>query len=537
MNFDRISVPDGAVVPSPDGGISVAGKALTLLASKAFERLSFTFTEEHLTHLLTVARTDTNSRQDRMVAGMLLDNAVISARGEFPLCQDTGIANVFAWKDQGVRTDRDDADSLSDGISDAYRNRNLRLSTTVPSSLFEEADPGNNLPAEILVNACPAPATEADTTYRFLFCAKGGGSSNKTSLFQGTKAILNERAFVAHLEREIPKLGTAACPPYSIACVVGGLSPEQNLLALKLATAGYFDRELPGWDYRVLGSKPFRDAAMERTVLGIAEETGLGAQFGGKALAVSARVLRLPRHGASCPVSIGVSCSAHRNLLGYVDREGLWLERTVSDPLTLPGLADAIAETRGLALESVPLVLSPDMRENAKTLAGLKPGTAVVLTGKILVARDAAHARWSALLAAGKPLPDYVTRYPVFYAGPAQTPPGRATGSVGPTTAGRMDDYAEELMSRGAALVTLAKGNRSGKWTEACARYGATYLGTVGGAAALIADRYVSSSEIVDYPDLGMEAVRLLEVTGLPAFVVTNSDGRDLYEEIREGKT
>jgi fumarate hydratase class I len=541
MNFDRIG--SHGAEPSYDGAsLTIPREALASLAAQAFDRLSFTFTAEHLEQLLRVATTETNSRQDRMVAGMLLENAAIASRGVFPICQDTGIANVFAWKGQAIRTAGGDGDALSEGIADTYKNRNLRLSTTIPSSLFEESDPGTNMPAQILIQADDTDSANRaheganSPAYRFLFCAKGGGSSNKTSLVQGTKALLNERSFLAHLEREIRKLGTAACPPYSIACVVGGLSPEQNLLALKLATAGYFDRELPGWDYRVLGSIPLRDTAMELKALEIAEDTGLGAQFGGKALACSARVLRLPRHGASCPVSVGVSCSAHRNLHGYIDRDGIWLERTVADPLSMPGVAEAIAETKALAGQSLALTLSDSMSENARRLSGLEPGASVSLTGKILVARDAAHARWSRLIAERKPLPDYVSRYPIFYAGPAQTPEGRVTGSIGPTTAGRMDDYAEELMSRGAALITLAKGNRSAAWALACKKYGATYLGTVGGAAALIAEKYIARSEVVDYADLGMEAVRLIEVKDLPAFVITNDIGADLYAAIGESK-
>ncbi|HNY16907.1 MAG TPA: FumA C-terminus/TtdB family hydratase beta subunit [Treponemataceae bacterium] len=534
MNFDRIG--SHGAEPSFDGAsLTIPREALATLAAAAFDRLSFTFTEEHLEQLLRVATTETNSRQDRMVAGMLLENAAIASRGVLPICQDTGIANVFAWKGQAARTAGKDGQALSEGIADTYKNRKLRLSTTVPSSLFEESDPGDNMPAQVLIQADDSnPEGANGPAYRFLFCAKGGGSSNKTSLIQGTKALLNERAFIAHLEREIQKLGTAACPPYSIACVVGGLSPEQNLLALKLATAGYFDHELPGWDYRVLGSIPLRDQKMERKALEIAENTGLGAQFGGKALACSARVLRLPRHGASCPVSVGVSCSAHRNLHGYIDRDGIWLEQTVAAPLSIPGIAEAIAETKALSGQSLALHLTESMSENARRLSGLEPGASVTLTGKILVARDAAHARWSRLVAEGKPLPDYVARFPIFYAGPAQTPEGRVTGSIGPTTAGRMDDYAEELMSRGAALVTLAKGNRSAAWTLACKRYGATYLGTVGGAAALIAEKYIARSEIVDYADLGMEAVRLIEVRDLPAFVITNDRGADLYAAIGE---
>jgi len=537
MDFDRIAA-SGDDMPVLEGSrLKVPRRALTLLVATAFDRLSFTFTREHLEQLARVARTETNSRQDRMVSAMLLENAVIASKNIYPLCQDTGIANVIAWKDPAIETEGSDTAALSAGIEDTYRNRNLRFSTTIPSSLFEERDPGNNMPAQILIQAAdpPVDAGKAESAYRFLFCAKGGGSSNKTTLIQGTKALLNEVSFRAFLEKQIPLLGTAACPPYSIAVVVGGLSPEQNLLALKLATAGYFDRELPGWDYRVFGVRPIRDVSMENTVLDIATATGLGAQFGGKALAISARVLRLSRHGASCPVSIGVSCSAHRNLHGYIDKTGIWLESTVRNPLEVTGVAEAIAGMGCSATTAVRIDLERGMGETIKSLGNLEPGTPALVSGKILVARDAAHARWARLIADGKPLPDYATRYPVFYAGPAQTPEGCVTGSIGPTTAGRMDEYADRFMERGAALVTIAKGNRSEKWTAACAKYGGVYLGMVGGAAALIAEKYVLSSELVDYADLGMEAVRLISVRDMPVFVVTNARGKDLYAMIREG--
>ncbi len=312
---------------------------LETLAQTAFEAISFTFTRSHLEHLASIVHDDTNSRNDRQVASFLLKNAVTASAGKLPLCQDTGTAQIFAWKDEGFATGCDDVEALSSGARKAWSSRNLRYSTTLPSSLFDEADPGDNSPTQICIqNAFPSTG---ECAYRFLFCAKGGGSSNKTRFVQGTKALLNEKSFAAFLDSEISALGTAACPPYSIAVVVGGISPEQNLLALKLATAGYFDCSLPGWDYRVMGTTPLRIPEWEAKVLAAAERTGLGAQFGGKALAVSATVLRLPRHGASCPVSIGVSCSAHRNLHGYIDSRGIWLEETEADPLSVPGVREA----------------------------------------------------------------------------------------------------------------------------------------------------------------------------------------------------
>lgn len=530
MEFDAID----AQLPVP---------GLAAFAESAFSRLSFTFTKEHLEALASICRTGKNNPNDAMVARFLLENAVVSARGVFPLCQDTGIANVFVWKDDGfavpggTATGGDVASEISAGVETAYRTKNLRLSTVTTDDFFSERDPGNNLPAQISVQST-TPRDGVAPACRFLFCAKGGGSSNKTKLVQATKAILTESAFEAWLKAEIPALGTAACPPYSIAVVVGGLSPEQNLLALKLATAGYFDERLPGWDYRVMGVEPTRAPEWERRARDIASSCGLGAQFGGTALALSARVLRLPRHGASCPVSIGVSCCAHRNLRGYADAGGWYLERTVSDPMSLPAVRDALASRNvDSALPQAKLIdLDGGIERVRKELSALRPGTPVFLSGKLLVARDAAHARWRALLADDKPLPAYASEHPILYAGPALTPEGRAIGSFGPTTAGRMDEYADELMKRGSSLVTIAKGNRSEAWRSACERYGATYLGTVGGAAALIAERFILDSKTIDYPELGMEAVRLVTVRDLPSFVLINDRGEDFYAMIRGGK-
>lgn len=524
MDFDRLS---------SDIGSEITADQLSLLAEKAFERISFTFSPDHLERLAAIVHDDGNSDNDRLVASQLLENAVIASRGVYPLCQDTGTAQVFAWKDSAIHTDSDDTEALSMGIEKAYKTRNLRFSTTVADSLFEEHDPANNMPAQIQITATRSTAANA-SAYRLLFCAKGGGSSNKTAFIQGTKALLNEKSFSDFLRKQIPALGTAACPPYTIAVVVGGLSPEQNLLTLKLATTGYFDGDLPGWDYRVMGTVPLRIRDWEAVVLKIAAETGLGAQFGGRALASGACVLRLPRHGASCPVSIGVSCAAHRNLHGFIDRTGIYLERTESDPLSIPSVVTAIAFSRTAVTAPLPVDLDAGIPAIRASLAALTPGTPLLLTGRILVARDAAHARWKQELEKGKALPGYTVQYPIIYAGPAQTPADCVTGSFGPTTAGRMDDYADELMSRGAALITMAKGNRSEKWRKACAAWGGTYLGIIGGAAALIAERYITESTVLDYPDLGMEAVRLVSVRDLPAFVLINDQGRDFYASLTE---
>lgn len=531
MHFDPLEL-EPSLRPTAKGGfLAVPPRTLTLLSREAFTRISFTFSEKHLSHLIVVANDPNNTPNDRMVSSCLLENAIIASDGILPLCQDTGTAQVFAWKDSRVLVDGSDAEYLANGASLAYGERNLRYSTTVPNSLFTETDPGNNMPAQIFVESTATPA-EATPSYRFLFCAKGGGSANKTKLTQATKSLLNEVAFTAFLEREIAALGTSACPPYTIGVVVGGISPEQNLLALKLATAGLFDSPLRESDTKVMGVRPLRIPEWEDRVRYIAERTGLGAQFGGKAMAVDAIVLRLPRHGASCPVSIGVSCSAHRNLFARIDADGVWLERTVSDPRLLPGLTEAAAAASADTRTATRINLDGGIATVRAALTGLEPGTPVLLSGTLLVARDAAHARWKALLDGGQELPDYVKQYAILYAGPAKTPVDMPIGSFGPTTAGRMDEYAEMLMSRGAALVTLAKGNRSAEWAKACQQYGGFYLGTMGGTAALIASRHIESSRVIDYPELGMEAVRLVTVRELPAFVLINDQGADFYRSL-----
>ncbi len=526
MEFDRLET-------SPADFPNLPPDMITRLSRLAFERLSFTLTRAHLDHLLEIAGNGQTGDNDRLVASYLLENAIISSRGELPLCQDTGTAQVFGWKDEGIRTGRDDAILIGEGAREAWRASALRHSTSVPDGFFDERDPGDNSPAQTSVFAT-VPSGEERPAYRFLFCAKGGGSSNKTTLTQATKALLEPAAFTAFLREKVAALGTAACPPYTISVVAGGISPEQNLLALKLATAGYFDERVDGFDYRVMGTVPERDAGLEEEVLSIAAATGLGAQFGGRSLATAARVLRLPRHGASFPVSVGVSCVAHRNLLARIDQDGVWLEKTVADPASIPGLAEAAARCRAARPDAVRIDTSEGIESLRARLAGLDTGTPVLVSGPLLVARDAAHARWRELVRAGKPLPDYVARYPIMYAGPAETPEGHVIGSFGPTTAGRMDEYAGELMSRGGALVTVAKGNRSETWRAACAEFGATYLGTPGGIAALIAERHVAESRVLDYPELGMEAVRLVTVRDMPAFVVMNGRGEDFFAQQKE---
>lgn len=568
MEFEKIIPVSGLAVEQCGNDLTVDGSVLADFAEQAFKRLSFTFPQEHLESLLDVACDPASSENDRLVAVKLLENAVIAAKGTLPLCQDTGVAQVFAWKDAGVCSILNTADgtalfgsdteALTAGVGKAYKENNLRFSINIPSSLFDEKNSATNLPAQVDIfgtNGASAGAAECtesacsgrvagsggmELSYRFLFCAKGGGSSNKTDFTCATKALLNPQSFERFLQTKIAALGTAACPPYTIAVVIGGLSPEQNLQTLKLATTGYWDavetlNKIGGsirWTDTVGGVRPLRCKDWEDRVLQIASETGLGAQFGGSHLAAHARVFRLPRHGASCFASIGVSCNAHRNLVGYISREGAFLQKNVSDPR--PFFEKAVAYTaRTAAHHGEPVAVELSSIDAARAVLSKYPvGQAFLFSGEILVARDAAHARWKALLESGKPLPDYTLHYPILYAGPAETPKGAVIGSFGPTTANRMDPYADDLMSRGAALITIAKGNRSELWRTACKKYGAFYLGTIGGAAALIAEKHITARKVLDYPDLGMEAVQLISVKDLPVFLITDDKGNDFYASL-----
>ncbi len=526
------------------------GVDMRAVSEEAFNRLSFTFTEAHIKRLISAALSPDAGENDRYVCASLLKNADIAAKGSFPLCQDTGIATVFGWQQGSAvlaaaeQTGSGDVyDDISAGIAHVYESRRLRYSTACPSSFYDEYDPKNNMPAQIALfngkcSLAPVPpfalrAAEkcGSQALPMIFTAKGGGSSNKTSFVSGTKAYLASERFRAFLRDEISHFGTSACPPYTIAVVAGGLSPEQNLLTLKLATCGAYDDMT--YEPNPAG---FRDRALEEEVMQIAKETGFGAQFGGTQFALEAIVIRLSRHGASCPLSAGVSCSAHRNVKAVVTEKGFYVEKTCIEPSLVPGFTEAVqaaeagaccAPSESAAVHQIDT--SAGMQGVLGALRGAKPGERVLISGDILVARDAAHARWMALVDSGKPLPDYCTRYPICYAGPARTPDGAVIGSFGPTTAGRMDVYAELLMSRGAALVTLAKGNRSREWTSACEKYGAFYLGTPGGIAALIASSYITAQKIIDYEELGMEAVRLVTVQNLPCFVITNDKGEDFY--------
>ena len=501
------------------------------IITKTFESLSFYFPKEHIENLVKAALKADSSDNDRYVCASLLENAKIAAEGKLPLCQDTGIANIFGWKDSSVIVNGSINAAVTNAVKNVYQKRKLRLSTTIPDTIFNEHDPKNNLPANIMIFD---DSENAEASIKFLCCAKGGGSSNKTIFFQGTKANLTEKALDEFLKEKIKSLGTSACPPYTLSLVLGGLSPEQNLLALKLATCGAFETEELKENLtknNSIFSNILFDQEWKKKVLEIAESTGLGAQFGGKRMALDASVLRLPRHGASCPISVGLSCSAHRNLFCKITKDGLYIQKTVKNPEEISGFQEAL-KLKEKAVNENTLVIDTNksIKENLEILSKVKCGQRLLFSGPLLVARDAAHARWKELFEKTKKLPEYCSKYPVCYAGPAQTPEGFVIGSFGPTTAGRMDSYADLLMQNKCSLITIAKGNRSAAFKDCCKKHGAFYLGTIGGAAALIAKKCVQSVEVLDYPELGMEAVRLVTVKDLPAFLLTDDKGNDFYE-------
>jgi fumarate hydratase class I len=538
--FDAVPLEPSSRPRLEGGRLVVPPAALAAAAEEAARRAAFYLRPSQLRLMAGVLADPEASANDRWVVRTLLDNAAVAARGELALCQDTGTATLVAWKDEGVASGGRDAAAFEAGIAAAYRKHHLRSSQVGATAFFEEFDTGDNLPAQIHIEAADGRAgTEAaGPSYRFLFIAKGAGSSNKTSLFPMTKALLEPAAFERFLAEKVAALGVAACPPYRLALVVGGTSPEENLSVLKLAGAELLDAApayVPGEtekDSRLAGWIR-RDRYWEERLMAIARASGLGAQFGGIGLALDARAIRLPRHAGACPVSLGVSCSAHRNVLAVLDSNGLRVERLAVDPEAVVREAAAAAPPAGLetaaAGDFVDLDLDRPWAETRSVLSGLAVGSRLRLSGRLLVARDAAHLKWHESIALGRSLPDYLTRYPIYYAGPSAAPPGKAIGSFGPTTAQRMDGYADELMSRGAARLTLAKGNRAQAWTDACAAYGGFFLATVGGAAALLAERNILESRVLDYPELGMEAVRLIRVSGLEACLVIDDKGNELY--------
>jgi fumarate hydratase class I len=492
-------------------------EALRLLAKEAFHDVSFLLRTAHLEKLAVILQDPQASENDRFVAESLVKNAVIAGRGILPLCQDTGTATVFARKGEQVLTGGEDERFLTQGIAETWQTHHLRFSQLAARSMFDEVNTGTNLPAQIEIDAVPG------LEYHFLFIAKGGGSANKTALFQQSKALLHESALDAFLRERVSALGVAACPPYHLAIVIGGTSPEANLKTVKLAAAGWLD-ELPtqGNDQ----GSAFRDPAWEARVLKMAQTSGWGAQFGGRHLALDARVIRLPRHAGSCPVGIGLSCSADRNIRALISREGVFLEQLDRDPERF--LAAAAGASTA---QPVPIDLAVPMDNIRQALSQHPVGTRLALSGPLIVARDAAHARLKQQLEETGTLPDYFKRHPVYYAGPAKTPPGLTSGSFGPTTAQRMDDYLAPFMRHGGSLVSLAKGERSAAMTDVCKEFGGFYLGTIGGAAALVAQEYITRSELLDFPDLGMEAIRRIEVRDLPAFIVCDDKGNQLYPD------
>lgn len=518
------------------GTLRIEASVLRQLAFEAFRDINFLFRTSHLEGWASILDDPAASENDRFVVAALLKNAAISAEGVLPSCQDTGTATVIGLKGEGVAVDDDDEAAIEEGVRDAYAHCNLRSSQVAPVSMFDDRPTGTNLPAQVDIHAASLSGP-GGREYRLLFVAKGGGSANKTYFSQENRTLLDDAAFEAYLRHLVSALGVAGCPPYHLAVVVGGTSAERNLETLKLATAGALDH-LPdlsaaaGRDVRTDPGAAFRDRGWEDRLLAIARGTGMGAQFGGSFLALDARVVRLPRHAASVPVSFGVSCSAHRNAFARIGADGAWLEDFDRDPARFLPRAAAVLER---ATGAAPRVdLAAPLEEVRRRLSGMRPGALVLLDGPMVVARDAAHARFARQLRDTGTLPAYLRDRVVYYAGPAATPPGRVIGSFGPTTAQRMDPYVRAFMAAGASLVMLAKGNRSREVSEACREFGGFSLGTIGGAAALIAEQHVVRGEVIDFADLGMEAVRRIEVRGLPAFVVVDDRGESLYEGMGE---
>ena len=500
--------------------LKVDTQALTLLAAQALRDTSHLLRPGHLKQLASILDDAEASENDRFVALELLKNANISAGGVLPMCQDTGTAIVFAKKGQNVWTSGDDEAALSQGILSAFVENNLRYSQVAPLDLYTEVNTGNNLPAQIDIHAVGGDA------YKFLFLAKGGGSANKTFLYQQTKALLNPDSLAAFLDEKIRTLGTAACPPYHLAVVIGGTSAELTLKTVKLASARYLDG-LPtsGNEF----GQAFRDPEMEAAVLAMTQSMGIGAQFGGKYFCHDVRVIRLPRHGASCPVGIGVSCSADRQVLGKITADGVFLEELEANPAQyLPEITED-----DLGGDVVNIDLDQPMETIRATLSRHPIRTRVSLSGPMIVARDIAHAKLKERLDGGDGLPQYLKDHCVYYAGPAKTPTGYASGSFGPTTAGRMDSYVETFQAAGGSLVMLAKGNRSSQVTEACKNHGGFYLGSIGGPAARLAQDCIKKVDCVEYAELGMEAVWRIQVEDFPAFIVVDDKGNDFFAEYR----
>ena len=499
--------------------LTVEQEGLRLLAEAAFADINHLLRPGHLQQLSNIMEDPEATDNDRFVAYDLLKNANIAAGGVLPMCQDTGTAIIMGKKGRRVWTEGGDESALGSGVMDAYFKKNLRYSQLAPLEMFKEQNTKNNLPAQIDIYQ------EGEDAYKFLFVAKGGGSANKTFLFQGTPSLLTHDRMIEFLKEKILTLGTSACPPYHLAIVIGGTSAEQNLKTVKLASTRYLD-SLP-----TKGSEDghaFRDLEMEKEIHKLTQSLGVGAQFGGKYFCHDVRVIRLPRHGASLPIGLGVSCSADRQAKGKITKDGIFLEQLETNPAKyMPDIDEA-----KLSDSVVKIDLNQPMEEILKTLSQHPVKTRLSLTGSIIVARDLAHAKIRERLENGESMPDYFKNHPIYYAGPAKTPTGYASGSFGPTTAGRMDSYVDQFQSFGGSMVMLAKGNRSRQVRDACAKHGGFYLGSIGGPAARLAQDCIKKVEVVEYPELGMEAIWRIEVEDFPAFIVIDDKGNDFFKEL-----
>ncbi len=515
----RLLTRDPVTVKSFEGKemLCIEPEALTRLAEEAFTDVSHRLRPSHLKQVSAILDDPEASENDKLVAREMIKNAVISAEMEFPLCQDTGTAIIMGKKGQQVWADFNEREALSRGVFNAYTQRNLRYSQNAPLTVYEEKNTGCNLPAQIDLLAVPGNA------YKFLFVAKGGGSANKTYLFQETKAVLNPGALVDYLKEKMRSLGTAACPPYHIAFAIGGASAETTLKTVKLASTRYLDA-LPTEGGE--GGHAFRDLELEEKLLGLSRELGLGAQFGGRHFALDVRVVRLPRHGASCPIGMGVSCSADRNILGKITKDGIFLERLETQPSKY--LPEVMSEEAG----AVALDLNRPMDEIRAELSKYPVATPLRLTGKIIVGRDIAHAKLKERLDRGEGLPQYLKDHIIYYAGPAKTPEGYASGSFGPTTAARMDPYVPIFQAEGGSMVMLAKGNRSKLVTDSCKEHGGFYLGSIGGPAARLGKECITDMKVLEYPELGMEAIYEITVKDFPAFILVDDKGNDFFGKL-----
>lgn len=504
--------------------LKIAPEGLTMMANQAFRDVSFLLRRSHNEQVAKILRDPEASENDKYVALTFLRNAEIAAKGRLPLCQGTGTAIIHGEKGQQVWTGYCDEEALSKGVFKTYTEENLRYSQNAPLTMYEEVNTKCNLPAQIDLEAAEG------MEYRFLCVTKGGGSANKSYLYQETKArIQNPGTLIPFLVEKMKSLGTAACPPYHIAIVIGGTSAEKNLLTVKLASTHYYD-SLPTSGNA--SGRAFRDVELEQQLLQEAYKIGLGAQFGGKYMAHDIRVVRLPRHGASCPIGLGVSCSADRNIKCKINKDGIWIEKMDTNPGELiPAELRQAGEGNAVKID-----LNQPMREVCNILTQYPIGTRLSLNGTIIVGRDIAHAKIKARLDAGEPMPEYLKNHPIYYAGPAKTPAGMACGSMGPTTAGRMDPYVDEFQEKGGSLIMLAKGNRSIDVTNACQKHGGFYLGSIGGPAAILAQENIKSIECVEYPELGMEAIWKIEVENFPAFILVDDKGNDFFKQLQPCK-